>query len=200
MPDPNTLMRLQNIQQNLANEAPFIAQNNQNYVSPFGLNIYNNLKNQFEQLRQNFATQIQEAKRAIKNQLTNHVITPMPPLQLTSINNGIANAQMLIPTGSQLLQALGPKQLLAMLNQIDPQRFPASFIQYGSRKDILERINNLSFEDIMSIMAMLNIMQRFTVFTIMGLPIDEAWQLATTGNPFLYTFENVNSSRKRVRA
>ncbi|MGC9099615.1 MAG: hypothetical protein ACP5HW_03680, partial [Candidatus Micrarchaeia archaeon] len=199
MPDPDTLMRLQNIQQAMSKQAPLIS-DKQNYVSPFGLANYNSFKDQLEQLRKNFASQLQEAQQAIKNQLTNHVISNNPPLQITSINNGIMNARMLIPTGSQLMQVLGAKQLLGLLNQINPARFPASFIEFGNRKQLFEKINNLNFEDIIAIMSRLNVMQRFEVFTAMGLPLDEAWQLATTNNPFLYPFENFASIKKKVRA
>ncbi|MEM3470587.1 MAG: hypothetical protein QXZ36_07595, partial [Thermoproteota archaeon] len=74
------------------------------------------------------------------------------------------------------------QKLLEYLNQVDPAKFSALFIQYAPRSAILNAINNLSYNDIIAIMDLLPIIYRMQAYMVAGIPPGEALSLAESAS------------------
>jgi hypothetical protein len=108
----------------------------------------------------------------------------------------------LIPTSQDIMSVLGPDQMLRLLNQVNPTKFPVTNIQYAPKATLAAALNNLSYSDIVLLMSEMSIPQRMMVYGLLGIPPGEALIIAESGTQGLFIPSLSNAlaatTRKRI--
>ncbi len=127
-------------------------------------------------------------------------VIPLSPTSSTARfggNPAVPSGVSLVPDGQTLLSVLGNRQLLSLLNQIDPQRFNSLTLMQGGQQ-LMDAIRGLSYEQALQIMARLNVWQRARVYLTLGAAHDMADALSLAQGFSPTGILNLPSTRRKV--